>query len=168
MRGALLARAESANKPSRSAARRQIDLWDACRRLCRLRAGGLRQTPGRRDFERRMADRHAQELTFFVGHLQEPTSPSPRIAYRLGSGQLANNRFRLAARLLAAGQFDAFLVRHEAIAEGKMEEIMRHDPCPSSANKPGGCSCSLSAARRVNILGHPESLSRPSSRRGCR
>src|SRR5207237_10768792 len=131
LRGRLLGRAESANKPRRSAARRQIDLWDACR-PGRLRDCGLRQTPGRRDFERRMADRHAQELTFFVAHLQEPTSPSPRIAYRLGSGKLANNRLRLAARLRPAGQFNAFLVSHEAIAEGKMEEIMRHDPCPFS------------------------------------
>src|SRR5262245_4289225 len=93
-------------------------------------SGARRRGVRRHDLEGRMAYGHAQDFAPFVHHLQEPARPAPRIAGNLGIGEVADDRQRLLARGRPVRQFDAFVVRHSAIAEAQMEEVERHDPSP--------------------------------------
>src|SRR5262245_25013167 len=64
----------------------------------------------------------AEELASIVRHPHEPACPP--VGH--GAGKLAHDGQRFLTRGRAARQFDAFLVRKEAIAEAQMKEVARH------------------------------------------
>jgi hypothetical protein len=78
--------------------------------------------------ERGMADRRAEKSASFIGELEKPARPAPRIAARLGIGQIVHDRHCLVAGGRSVRQLDPFLVPHDALAEAEVEKVARHDP----------------------------------------
>src|SRR5262249_4893408 len=80
------------------------------------------------EVERGVTYGRAGELTLLIRPLPEPAPPTPRIAARPRVGQFADRGQCLCTGGRSVGQFNPFLVRHHAGAEGKVEKIMRHGP----------------------------------------